>query len=128
MKKFSKILEENENEKYFKIHAIVDLIVPAENEGEAGYLSDSILAAIDHLQDYSIDLIQETDERIITENIEASDELSNGKTPEEIIELSWDSEFGGKNPTQAEKMEWYHKMRNKGYDGIVIFDTLKDKF
>lgn len=64
MKKFSKILEDNSNEKHYKVFAKIQLIIPAENEGEAGYISDSVLASVDYNYDYTIDLIEETDERI----------------------------------------------------------------
>jgi hypothetical protein len=64
MKKFSKILENNSNEKHYKVFAKIQLIIPAENEGEAGYISDSILASVENNYDYTIDLIEETDERI----------------------------------------------------------------
>lgn len=64
MKKFTKILEEVENERFYKVTAQVELIIPAENEGEAGYMSDSILASIEYGSNYTIDLIDETDERI----------------------------------------------------------------
>ena len=64
MKKFSKILEYNSNEKHYKVFAKIQLIIPAENEGEAGYISDSVLASVDYNYDYTIDLIEETDERI----------------------------------------------------------------
>ena len=64
MKKFTKILEEVENERFYKVTAQVELIIPAENEGEAGYMSDSILASIEYGSNYTIDLIDETDEGI----------------------------------------------------------------
>lgn len=68
MKKFTKILEEVESERFYKVTAQVELIIPAENEGEAGYISDSILASIEYGSNYTIDLIDETDERIVTES------------------------------------------------------------
>ena len=68
MKKFTKILEEVESERFYKVTAQVELIIPAENEGEAGYMSDSILASIEYGSNYTIDLIDETDERIVTES------------------------------------------------------------
>ena len=43
---------------------------------------------------------------------------------EEQIETEWHLEFDGKEPTTTEKMEWYHKMRTKGFDGILIFDVV----
>jgi len=127
MKKFTKILEEVENERFYKVTAQVELIIPAENDGEAGYMSDSILASIEYGSNYTIDLIDETDERI-TENIE----LYQGKqvnptpedTPEETIKLTWESEFGDRTPTPTEKMEFYHQMRKAGFDGIMIFKVL----
>jgi type III secretion system FlhB-like substrate exporter len=67
MKKFTKILEEVESERFYKVTAQVELIIPAENEGEAGYMSDSILASIEYGSNYTIDLIDETDE-VITES------------------------------------------------------------
>jgi len=68
MKKFSKILEDVESERFYKVTAQVELIIPAENEGEAGYMSDSILASIEYGSNYTIDLIDETDERVVTES------------------------------------------------------------
>ena len=64
MKKFTKILEEVESERFYKVTAQVELIIPAENEGEAGYMSDSILASIEYGSNYTIYLIDETDEGI----------------------------------------------------------------
>jgi hypothetical protein len=64
MKKFSKILENNSNQKYYKVIAQVELIIPAENEGEAGYLADSALSSIENGSNYTIDNIEQTDERI----------------------------------------------------------------
>ena len=47
MKKFTKILENQNNEKFYEISVELKLLVKAENEGEAGYLSDSILGSIE---------------------------------------------------------------------------------
>lgn len=70
MKKFTKILEEVENESFYKVDAQVELIIPAENEGEAGYLADSILASIEYGSEYIIDNIDQTEKRVdnITES------------------------------------------------------------
>ena len=43
------------------------------------------------------------------------------------IRAKWFEKFGDKNPTTTEKMEFYHQMRNEGFDGYVVFDALKDK-
>ena len=64
MKKFTKILEEVENERFYKVDAQVELIIPAENEGEAGYLADSILASIEYGSEYIIDNIDSTEKRV----------------------------------------------------------------
>ena len=60
MKKFSKIIESN-NQNYYKVDAKIQLIVPAENEGEAGYLSDSILSSVEYNYDYTIINIDKTE-------------------------------------------------------------------
>jgi hypothetical protein len=131
MKKFTKILEDLDNYNYYKIYAEVELIIEAENEGEAGYQSDSILSSIENINKYEIQLIDETDERII-ENAEMYQykrpEFDSDVTIEEQIESMFINEFGDRNPTATEKMEWYHQMRNMGYDGILIFKALKGKF
>lgn len=132
MKKFTKVLEDIENGRFFKVNAEVELILPAENEGEAGYLSDSILSSIEHGSNYQINNIDVTDERI-DENMELYpgkqiEEMGDGKTPEEIIELSWKTEFGDAIPNMDDRMEFYHNMRKEGYDSKLIFKALKGKF
>ena len=71
MKKFTKILEEVENERFYKVDAQIELIIPAENEGEAGYLADSILASIEYSSEYIIDNIDMTEKRV-DDNIKES--------------------------------------------------------
>ena len=132
MKKFSKVLEEIQNERFFKVDAQVQLIVPAENEGEAGYLSDSILSSIEYSSNYQLMNIDETDERL-DENMELypgkqPDQGPTDLTNDEVIEKSFEAEFGGRTPTTQEKMEWYHNMRKEGFDGIQIFKVLKNRF
>jgi hypothetical protein len=122
MKKFSKLLESVQLKNY-KIETNLELIVEAENEGEAGYLADSILGGIKEQFSYNLINIEETQESI-KENIQGP----TGLTPEEEIEMAWQKEFASKSPTQTEKMEWYHQMRTKGHDGILIFDVIGDRF
>jgi hypothetical protein len=122
MKKFSKIVE-SMGSKNYKIEANLELIVEAENEGEAGYIADSVLGGIEEQFSYNIINIEETTESI-KENIQGPTDL----TPEEEIEMEWEKEFKDKSPTQTEKMEWYHQMRIRGFDGILIFDVIGDKF
>jgi hypothetical protein len=64
MKKFTKFLEELENENFYKVDAQVELIIPAENEGEPGYLADSILSSLEYGSEYVIDNIDQTEKRI----------------------------------------------------------------
>jgi capsular polysaccharide biosynthesis protein len=64
MKKFTKILEEVEGEKLYKVDATIELLIPAKNEGEAGYLSDSILSSVECGSNYTIDNIDETEKRM----------------------------------------------------------------
>ncbi len=69
MKKFTKVLENQSNEKYYEISVELKLLVKAENEGEAGYISDSILGAIKEQSDYTIINIEEkTDNNINLES------------------------------------------------------------
>ena len=130
MKKFTKIVENLENSNFYKTSANIELIIKAENEGEAGYLSDSILSSLKESYDYTILNIEETEDRI-NENLqnvpEERNQLSDGKTHEEQIEISWNNHFGDREPNKSEKMEWYHHMRKEGYDGIKIFKVLKGK-
>jgi len=122
MKKFSKIVE-SMGSKNYKIEANLELIVEAENEGEAGYIADSVLGGIEEQFSYNIINIEETTESI-KENIQGPTDL----TTEEEIEMEWEKEFKDKSPTQTEKMEWYHQMRTRGFDGILIFDIIGDRF
>lgn len=54
MKKFTKILENQNSEKFYEISVELKLLVKAENEGEAGYLAESILGGIQEQSDYTI--------------------------------------------------------------------------
>lgn len=64
MKKFSKIVENSENQYFYKVDAQVELIIPAENEGEAGYISDSELSGSRYMNNYTISNIEKTDKGI----------------------------------------------------------------
>ena len=75
MKKFSKIVENNENQKLYKVKASIELIVPAENEGEAGYISDSTLSGTEYTYDYVILNIEETTQDISESKSEIKSEL-----------------------------------------------------
>jgi len=71
MKKFTKILENIIDQKYFEITAEVKLLVKAENEGEAGYLGDSILGGIEEQSDFIIQNISEIAEEDFKRQLES---------------------------------------------------------
>jgi hypothetical protein len=75
MRKFTKIVENLESESFYKVEAEVVLIIEAENEGEAGYVADSILASIEDSSNYTINNIGETDERITESKSEIKSEI-----------------------------------------------------
>lgn len=59
MKKFTKVLE-NKYLKKYEVIAEIKLEIFAENEGEAGYISDSILQSIEDQSEYTIKNIEES--------------------------------------------------------------------
>ena len=69
MKKFTKVLESQNNEKYFEVSVELKLLVKAENEGEAGYLSDSILGSIKEQIDFTISNIEEVSKDSIDKDL-----------------------------------------------------------
>jgi hypothetical protein len=139
MKKFTRLVEQIESERYYKISTEVDLILKAENDGEAGYLADSELGSIENHSEFRIVNIEEiTEEEYkslrITEAISTeigSHEVVNDEPKEpsasEQILIEWTTEFGNRTPSAIEKFEFYRKMREQKYDADVIMDTLKDK-
>ena len=64
MKKFSKILEESGNNKLFRVFATVELLIPSDSEGEASYISDSILASINNISEFKISKVEENSNKI----------------------------------------------------------------
>ena len=68
MKKFTKIVEEVSDKKHFKVSAEVDLIIPADNQGEASYKADRIITGMDNLSEYVINKVDETE--VVLENKE----------------------------------------------------------
>ena len=61
MKKFSKISENIDGKKYFKVTAQVQFIIEASNEGEASYIADSSLSSLKDQSEYTISNIEESD-------------------------------------------------------------------
>ena len=62
MKKFTKLVENIESEKYFKVIAEIELVFKSDNEGEAGYLADSELGSLESQIDFRISDILEVSE------------------------------------------------------------------
>lgn len=58
----------------------------------------------------------------ITENAHLED-----TKPEEIIRLTWECEFGSSIPTTAQKLEFYHQLRDAGFEGELIMSVIKFK-
>jgi 4a-hydroxytetrahydrobiopterin dehydratase len=79
MKRFTSILESSN--KYYKILIELELVLKANNEGEASYLSDSIVSSIKGQTDFQIKNIEEqTDFQAKFENMNFSDwSVINGK-------------------------------------------------
>lgn len=127
MNKFSLIVEQNESQKYFKINSEVDLVILADSEGEAGYLADSQLGAIESHSDFRIlnisEMTREEYEEIkVTESVSTENDM----TASQKILSYWNSEFGGRKPTAIERFEFYRKMRDEKFDADLIIDTLQD--
>jgi 4a-hydroxytetrahydrobiopterin dehydratase len=72
MRKFTKILENINDQKYFEITAEVKLLVKADNEGEAGYLGDSILGGIEEQSDFIIQNVSEVTEEDFKKQFEST--------------------------------------------------------
>lgn len=53
MKKFSKIQESNKENEYI-VKASIELVIKAENEGEAGYIADDTLGGLENVDTYDI--------------------------------------------------------------------------
>lgn len=59
MKKFTKLVLENENQRYYEVSCELKLLIKSDSEGEAGYMSDSILGSIEEQVDFKIENISE---------------------------------------------------------------------
>ncbi len=123
MRSFSRLVENLESKKFFKIETSLDLVLKAENEGGAGYLAERILKGIDSQYDFQILNIEEVskgdyNDLIVTEKISL--------TGDRILN-SWNKIFGDKTPNMMEKMEFYHLMRTRGFETSTIESALEGK-
>ena len=126
MKSFSKLVESQETEKNYQIDAEITLNIKAKNQGEASYLADSHLASVKSQITYTIKKVEEIS--AMQESIEVDIEsLPKDLAPEDKIISAWQNTFRDRQPTETEKMEFYHQLRKIGFDGIVIMNTLKTK-
>lgn len=132
MRKFTKLVESVESEKFFKVKCELDFTIKASNQGEASYIADEELSSLKNQSGYSIKEVSETTEdqfNVLSESAgigfqgQEEEELSD----EEKVLKSWDVEFGDRMPTATEKLEFYHQLRSAGIDGILILDILKGK-
>ena len=77
MRKFTKIVEEVSDKKHFKVSAEIDLLIPADNQGEAAYKADRIITSMDNLSEYVINKVDETE--VVLENKNTMDCKSESK-------------------------------------------------
>jgi hypothetical protein len=123
MRSFSRLVENLESKKFYKIETSLDLVLKAENEGDAGYLAEKELKGLDSQYDFQILDIKEVtkdeyNDLIVTEKISL--------TGDRILN-SWNKIFGEKKPNLLEKMEFYHLMRTRGFDRSTIQISLEGK-
>lgn len=122
MKKFTSILEKNG--KFFKVEANLELMIPAENEGEASYIADSTMSSIKNISEYIISNVDEVSKEYITENINLQE---NEEYQIYQINSIYESEIGSKKLTPVEKLELYHNLRKSGYSSNLIHKVLENK-
>lgn len=127
MKNFSKLVEQLESKRYFKVSADIELAFETENEGECGYLADSDLAAVESQISYSIQNIEEISkeefEELTLTKVDESvadyiNSLDKDMNPVKKIQMAWG------NRENMDKYEFYHQMRNLGYDSEVIKNSI----
>jgi 4a-hydroxytetrahydrobiopterin dehydratase len=136
MKKFSRILENINNQKYFEILATINLIVEASSEGEAGYLGDSILGGIEEQSDFTIQNIAEISKEDYQKNFESFDSSKNDENWSEIsgkLEKTYQFkdfkealDFINKVAEISEKMKHHPEILND-YNKVILKLKTHDK-
>ena len=69
-------------------------------------------------------------ENTTDENVDVMDNFESEESqfgPDEIL-ARWDDKFGDDKPSTQNKYEFYSDLREEGFDGVLIFDVLGDKF
>ena len=133
MNTFTKLVEQNESSKKYKVAAYVVLKFEAENEGEAGYKADSIIEVLDNYDSHIINNIEEINpfDANLNENnlIDISElfrKMPKELSPEERIQRAWKEKFEDKEVSTDDKFEYYHQAR-KTYEGDTILKALNGK-
>ena len=121
MRKITKFLEQIELENYYKGDIQMTIIVKASSEGEAGYLIDDLCKNVENQTHYEITKLelttkQEYDNSMKNASIQETNKVGE-LTPEQYLTNQWLN-------TSDDMCEFYHKMRNEGYDGFVIMDII----
>jgi hypothetical protein len=117
MKKFTKVLE-SKIDKSYRIDATIELMLSAENEGEAGYQADYILAAVDNVETYEILLIDSDVKKVDKKEVE--------KDPNDLIE-KWNSKFSEKEANEFDKYKWFSDMKEEGFKLSDIYELIRKK-
>lgn len=123
MRSFSKLVNNLESKKFYKVHTKLDLVLRANDLKEASLLAEESTQVFNEKSDFQILDIKE-----VTKN-EYNELLVNEKislTGERIIN-SWNKMFGDENPGLLEKMEFYHLMRLRGFESSTIQSALEGK-
>jgi hypothetical protein len=123
MRQFTKLVENLESNKFYKIETSLDLVLKAENSKEAGILAEQILKNIANQYDYNTKKIQEVTKNEYN-NLVVTEKVS--LTGDKILN-SWAKTFGDRNPSLLEKMEFYHLMRSRGFESHTIESALDGK-
>jgi hypothetical protein len=121
MKKITKFLEQIELENYYKGDVKMTVMVKASSEGEAGYLIDDMCKNVENTTHYEITTLelstkQEYDNAIKETSLQEMNKVGD-LTPEQFLTNEWIN-------TSDDQFEFYHKMRNEGYDGFVILNIV----
>jgi SOS response regulatory protein OraA/RecX len=123
MRQFSRLVEKLESNKFFKVQTNLDLLIKAEDSGEAAYLAERILENKQDQHSFQILKVEEISKNEFNELV-ANEKVS--LLGERILN-SWSKFFGEKTPTLLEKMEFYHLMRSRGFDSSTIESALESK-
>ena len=94
---------------------------------DAGANSLEFPGGLEYLSDFRINDISEIPKDEYKETTMSESYLNKlGKVNESII-VSWENKFGDNKPSQSQKMEFYHLLRQSGHDKETILDTLKGR-